>query len=57
MGGEALGPVKASFPSLRECKVGKAGMVSRWVNTLIVAGGGKMGYAGCRGETGKRDNI
>jgi hypothetical protein len=30
MGGEALGPVKASYPSLVECQDGEAG-VGEWV--------------------------
>jgi hypothetical protein len=31
--------------------------VSRWVNTLIEAGGERMGEGFFRGETGKGDNI
>jgi hypothetical protein len=36
MGGEALGPVKAQFPSVGECQVREVG-VSGWGNTLIEA--------------------
>jgi hypothetical protein len=44
--GEALGPLKATYPSVGECQDGEA-RVGRWVggweNTLIEAGGGRMG--------------
>ena len=42
MGEEALGPVKARYPSVGECEAGESG-VGRWVgNTLIEAGRGRM---------------
>jgi hypothetical protein len=43
MGGEALGPVKACFPSVGEGQ-GREDGVSGWVgNTLIEAGGRRLG--------------
>ena len=46
MGEEALGPVKARCPSGEECQGGEAGedgWVGGWGNTLIEAGGERMG--------------
>jgi hypothetical protein len=42
IGGEPLGPVKAQFPSVRECE-GKEEGVGGWRNTLIEAERGWMG--------------
>jgi hypothetical protein len=50
MGGEALGPVKALCPSVRECQdreVGEDGFMSR----------GRVWDGIFRGETKKGDNI
>jgi hypothetical protein len=46
MGGEALGPVKVQCPSVGECQGGEEGMggcVGGWGNTLIEAGGERVG--------------
>jgi hypothetical protein len=42
MGAEALGPVKAQFPSVGECQGSEVG-VGEWGNALTEADGGGMG--------------
>jgi hypothetical protein len=42
MGGEALGPVKALYPSVGNSRVGRREWVGGWENTLIEAGEGGM---------------
>jgi len=55
MGGEALSPAKARFPSIVECHSGEAGR--GWVvgegTTLIEEGGWVMGYRVYGQENGK----
>jgi hypothetical protein len=44
MGGEAIGPVKARCPNVGEFKGGGQKWVGGWVNTLIEAGKGRLGW-------------
>jgi hypothetical protein len=57
IGGEALGPVKAWFPSVGECQGGEVG-VGGWVggsrSRLIEAGGGGLGERVSRGEATRK---
>jgi hypothetical protein len=44
MGGEIHGPMKAQLmPQCGESRAGRWECVGRWKNTLIEAGGGRMG--------------
>jgi hypothetical protein len=52
MGGEALGPVEVQCPSVGECEGREAG-VGGWGNTLIEAGGRRMGWGFLEGKPGK----
>jgi hypothetical protein len=52
MGGEALGPVKAQYPSVGELEGREAG-VGQWGNTLIEEGGEDIGWGVWNGESVK----
>ena len=52
MGGEALGPVEAQYPSIGNARSVRWEWVGPWVWTLIEAGGA-IGEGVCRGETRK----
>jgi len=57
MGGQALGPVKAQCPSVREGQGIEAG-VGEWVGEHPHRSrGGGTGYGVCREEIRKGDNI
>jgi hypothetical protein len=57
MGEEALGPVKALFPSVGECQRGDVG-VGGWVGEHLHRSRGRGDEIwGSGGETGKRANI
>ena len=56
MRGEALGPVKAPYPSVGECQGGEAG-VGVCGSTCTEAQGGKMGWGLPEGKTRKGDYM
>jgi hypothetical protein len=57
VGGEVLSPMKACWmPQCRGTEGGEVGVVGEWRNTLIEAGGGRIGQ-GLGGGTWKGDNI
>jgi hypothetical protein len=43
LGGEALGPLKAQCPSIRQCQAGETGVGGWWGKTFIEGGGEEMG--------------
>jgi hypothetical protein len=55
MGGEALGPLGAQWPSIGECSGGEVG-VGGWESTLIEVGRGD-GIEGFWRGNQERDNI
>jgi hypothetical protein len=57
MGGEALGPVKALFPSVGECQNREARMGGQVGEHLHRCREREVQIEGFRGVTRKRDNI
>ena len=52
MGGEPLGPVKASFPSVGECQGGEVD-VGGWASTIIEEGEGRWDRGFAKGKLRK----